>query len=107
MQLGSMMKINEVLIKKLCNLARLKLTVDEQQVMSYQLTKIADYISIIKELDLNTTAPLLQSEGGQHQKSSKFLGEEMDKQIFERCVPELLNGLIRVPRTLEQEDNDE
>ena len=98
------MKIDEDIITKISDLARLELTDQEKTEFTKQLSDIISYVEKINELDTSRTAPAdhivdLKNVFREDQKE-----ESLDREAIKKIAPLFENGHIVVPKIIESNE---
>lgn len=96
------MIVNDALVEKLANLARLELKEEEKAVMKDELEKMIGFIEKLNELDTSDTAPLLHVSNNQDIfREDKVEGQITSDEVF-RNAPLHGNGFFKVPKVIKK-----
>lgn len=92
------MEIDKKIIEGIANLARLKLTPDEEKLMKDHLGRILDYMDILSELDLTDVPPTSHTLGFTNVTRKDKEGKCFDVSVVAELAPEWRDGHVVVPR---------
>ena len=92
------MSIDRKTIQWVAQLARLRLSPEEEVAMESHLGKILDYMDILGELDLDNVKPTAHTLGFTNKTRSDEEGESFSAAQVEEMAPEWKNGHVVVPR---------
>ncbi len=88
-------------VLKLARLARLKLTADEVEKYTKEITNIIKYVEILKTADLKSVEPTNQVTGLVNvMRADKVIDYGVSRDELLKNVPEIEDGLIKVKRML-------
>ncbi len=92
--------ISEETIKKIANLARLKLNGDEVALYSKQLGAIVDYVSQLSKLDTTGVAPLVTATDMEITFRTDDVEKNNENSLATGNAPEKSGNLYKVPPVL-------
>lgn len=96
------MKIDRDQIDRVATLARLKLTEEEQEAFSRQLSDIVSYVEKINELDTDTIEPADHIVPIENVFRNDEPKSSMDMNEIERMAPDFERGHFVVPPVIEE-----
>lgn len=96
-----MIDIEEV--KKVANLARLQLTLEEEQEFTTQLNSILDYVEQLSELDTDKVTPTSRAINLNNIMRSDELEPFANREEILACAPETDGEFFKVPKILSEE----
>lgn len=92
------MKIDRETIRRVAELARLKLDEVEEKEMETQLVGILDYMEVLGELDLESVRPTAHTLGFTSVTRQDEEKESFSRDVVEKLAPEWDRGHVVVPR---------
>lgn len=97
------MKLSKEEIQHIANLARLELTVEEQEKYGSQLSDVLSFIEQLKEVDTTDCEPTAQVTGLENIFRSDEKEDWNKREVGEalKQAPALENGQVKVKRVLE------
>ena len=97
-----MAEISKEQVKGLAKLARVGLTIDEEDSLAREMTSILDYVSELDEVDTKNVEPTSQVTGLRNVLREDNLAiSEISREELLANVPEIENGFIKVKKVLE------
>ncbi|MBP7582492.1 MAG: Asp-tRNA(Asn)/Glu-tRNA(Gln) amidotransferase subunit GatC [Spirochaetes bacterium] len=94
------MKIDERILSRAAELARLELSEDEKSEFARQLTDIIGYVKKIEELDTDSVELEDAVPGRVHPLRDDSLRESLPREEVGKMAPEFGDGHVVVPRIL-------
>lgn len=98
-----MIDIEEV--KKVAHLARLQLTLEEEQEFTTQLNSILDYFELLKELDTDKVSPTSRAINLNNITRADELEPFANREEILACAPETDGEFFKVPKILSEAEN--
>ena len=92
------MKIDRDTIRRIAELARLKLDEVEEKEMETQLVRILDYMEVLGEIDLDSVRPTSHALGYTNVTRRDEERESFARDVVEKLAPEWDRGHVVVPR---------
>jgi len=87
-------------VRKVANLARLELTVDEEAQFTTQLGSILDYIEQLNQLDVTNVAPTTRAIDVSNVTREDILQPYPDREAILNSAPQQEGDFFRVPKIL-------
>jgi aspartyl-tRNA(Asn)/glutamyl-tRNA(Gln) amidotransferase subunit C len=95
------MKVDNALILKLENLAKLKLSEEEKHKLMFELEKIIEMFSLIEEVDTANVDPMIHMNDTYNQLRNDEIGEHLDIESFSSNAPLMIEKMFAVPKVIE------
>ncbi len=95
------MKVDNALILKLENLAKLKLSEQEKGKLMFELEKIIEMFSHIEEVDTSNVDPLIHLNDTHNQLREDQAGEHIDIELYAANAPLMKERMFAVPKVIE------
>ncbi|HOY12850.1 MAG TPA: Asp-tRNA(Asn)/Glu-tRNA(Gln) amidotransferase subunit GatC [Saprospiraceae bacterium] len=95
------MKVDDQLISKLENLARLRLTEEERESLAGELDKIIDMFSLIAEVNTDNVAPLRHMNEVYNVLRNDEPIQNLHMDDVKDNAPKIINNLFAVPKVIE------
>jgi aspartyl-tRNA(Asn)/glutamyl-tRNA(Gln) amidotransferase subunit C len=95
------MKVNDELILKLENLAKLKLNDDEKAGLKEDLEKIIDMFSLISEVNTNDVEPLRHINENFNTLRNDEIGSSIQMENVKDNAPKIIKNQFAVPKVIE------
>ncbi len=95
------MKVDNALILKLENLAKLKLSEQEKGKLLFELEKIIDMFSKIEEVDTSNVKPLIHMTDTYNQLRNDEVGLHLDIEEYSSNAPLMKEKMFAVPKVIE------
>ena len=92
------MKIDRETIRRVAELARLKLDEIEEEEMETQLVRILEYMEVLGELNLDSVQPTAHTLGFTSVMRRDEVKESFSRDVVEKLAPEWDRGHVVVPR---------
>jgi aspartyl-tRNA(Asn)/glutamyl-tRNA(Gln) amidotransferase subunit C len=92
--------IDQELVRKVANLARLELTADEEEKFTTQLGSILDYVEQLNELDVSNVSPTTRAIDVSNVTRADELRPYPDREAILNCAPEQEGDFFKVPKIL-------
>lgn len=96
-----MMKIDDKLISRLENLARLHLSADEKKGLKTDLSNILNMIEKLQELDVEGVEPLVYLNDAINQPRADEIKNQVDREDALRNAPDHNGEFFRVPKVID------
>lgn len=97
------MMIDRQQVQKVAHLARLKLTPEEEEKFTTQLSGILEYFEQLKELDTTNIAPMTRAIEVSNITRTDQLEPYSNREGILTCAPEQEGDYFKVPRILNEE----
>ncbi len=95
------MTVDNELISKLENLAKLRLSEEEKNKLKFELEKIIDMFSQIEEVNTDGVEPLIHMTDTYNQVREDIEGKHLDMKAFEKNAPLMKDNMFAVPKVIE------
>lgn len=95
------MKVDQELILKLENLAKLKLSDDERHLLKGELEKIIDMFSQIAEVNTDGIEPLIHMSEAVNVLRNDEVGSHMTVDQLKEIAPLVIKNMVAVPKVIE------
>ena len=100
------MEVNDELIDKLANLARLEFQPEEKARLQKDLQKMIAFVEKLQELDTTGTEPLLQMSTRTDVVREDEVQESLTREEALKNAPETDGVFIKVPKVIERETGE-
>ena len=87
-------------IRRITELAHLRLEDEELETAEAQLDRMIEYISVLREVDTTGVQPLRHPLDAVNRPREDIPGEPLPRETVIRLAPDSADGFIRLPRSL-------
>ena len=95
------MKIDDQLISRLENLARLQLSATEKEGLKTDLTNILCMVEKLQELDVEDVEPLVYLNEAVNRQREDLISNQVDREAALRNAPDQDGTFFRVPKVID------
>lgn len=95
------MVVNDALILKLQDLAKLELSRAEKETMKVELEKIIEMFDTISNVDTGGIEPLIYLSDTVNNLRDDNPGESLPVEVFADMAPAFINNFVAVPKVIE------
>ncbi|WP_245569322.1 Asp-tRNA(Asn)/Glu-tRNA(Gln) amidotransferase subunit GatC [Lewinella cohaerens] len=96
-----MMKIDDQLISRLENLARLQLSATEKEGLKTDLTNILGMVEKLQKLDVEDVEPLVYLNEAVNRQREDVINNQVDREAALRNAPDQDGTFFRVPKVID------